>query len=53
MLQKASPDVAEYAKLVTFARSKEQARAFAKAGKLATREVADIGAAKTAQGGSQ
>jgi hypothetical protein len=53
MLQKASPNAAEYATLVTYARSKEQASAFAKTGKLATREVAEIGGAKTAQGGSQ
>jgi hypothetical protein len=53
MLEKASPNAAEYAKLVTYARSKEQASAFAKAGRLATRDVAEIGAAKTAQGGSQ
>ncbi|HXU50922.1 MAG TPA: SH3 domain-containing protein [Casimicrobiaceae bacterium] len=53
MLEKASPNAAEYATLVTYARSKEQASAFAKTGKLATREVAEIGGAKTAQGGSQ
>jgi hypothetical protein len=53
MLEKASPNPAEYAKLVTWARSKEQATAFAKAGRLATRDVAEIGGAKTAQGGSQ
>lgn len=53
MLEKASPSAAEYAKLVTYARSKEQASAFARAGKLATRDVAEIGGAKTAQGGSQ
>lgn len=53
MLEKATPDAAEYAKLVTYARSKEQASAFAKAGRLATRDVAEIGATKAAQGGSQ
>jgi hypothetical protein len=53
MLEKATPDAAEYAKLVTYARSKEQASAFAKAGRLATRDVAEIGTTKAAQGGSQ
>lgn len=54
MLEKATPNPAEYAKLAGYARSKEQATTFARAGRLATRDVAEIGAtAKTAAGGAQ
>ncbi|HEY7902059.1 MAG TPA: hypothetical protein VIH36_01295 [Casimicrobiaceae bacterium] len=54
MLEKATPNPAEFAKLVGYARSKEQATTFARAGRLATRDVAEIGAsAKTAAGGAQ
>jgi hypothetical protein len=44
MLRKAQPDEREYAELGTYAATPTSAQAFAKAGKLAPRKVAPIGA---------
>jgi hypothetical protein len=43
MLKAATPNPAEYAKLASYARSKEQAGAFARAGNLKSREVPLLG----------
>lgn len=43
MLKAATPNAAEYAKLASYARSKEQASAFARAGNLKSREVSLLG----------
>jgi hypothetical protein len=58
MLEKASPNPKEFDKLLTFMRNKEQATAFAHAGKLLTREVAvlnpaDVTPPGAAKGGAQ
>jgi hypothetical protein len=54
MLARATPNPQEYAKLASFARSKEQASAFAKSGHLVSREVAELNAAgKTVSGDAQ
>ncbi len=44
MLAKATPNAQAFAKLESYARSKDQATAFARAGKLATRDVAFVDA---------
>ncbi len=58
MLEKASPSPREFDKLLTFMRNKEQATAFARAGKLVTRDVAvlnpaDVTPPGAAKGGAQ
>lgn len=54
MLAQATPNPQEFAKMTRYARSKEQAGAFAKSGKLQSREVADLGGtAKAASGGAK
>ncbi|MEP7061030.1 MAG: SH3 domain-containing protein [Betaproteobacteria bacterium] len=54
MLARASPNAQAYATLASYARNKEQANAFAKAGRLASREVAELGtSAKTASGAAK
>jgi hypothetical protein len=54
MLARANPDAQAYTTLAGYARSKQQANAFAKAGRLASREVAELGApAKNASGAAK
>lgn len=54
MLAQAAPNAQEFAKMTRYARSKEQAAAFARAGKLQSREVADLGGtAKSVSGGAK
>jgi hypothetical protein len=54
MLARATPNAQGYATLASYARSKDQANAFAKAGRLASREVAELGTpAKTASGAAK
>jgi hypothetical protein len=51
MLARATPNAQEFATLTKYARSKAQADAFAKSGRLASRDVAELAApAKTAAG---
>jgi hypothetical protein len=50
MLEHATPNAAEFTRLAGYARTKEQAQAFAKAGHLASRNVAEIGPQKAAGG---
>ncbi len=53
MLEHATPNAAEFTKMTSYARTKAEADAFAKAGRLSTREVADIGTAAKTAGGAQ
>ena len=52
MLEKASPNPREFDKLLTFVRNKEQATAFARAGKLVTRDVAVLNPADVTPAGA-
>ena len=54
MLARATPNAQEYAKLAGYARTRAQADAFAKSGRLRARDVSELGSAsKSASGGAQ